>query len=98
METIGAIIACAVAGILGYSAGTRWAPSPFVGALMGMPVGALVAPAYFVLALVVGNVQPHLLDAHLIGLLSLALVIAGAVCGAIGAWFGYRKSLGASLF
>jgi len=98
VEAIGAIIACGAALAFGVFAGSRWAPGPVLGALMGFVVGTVVAPAYFIAALLVGAVRPQLLDAHRVGLLAMALVIAGALCGSIGAWFGYRKSLGAKLF
>jgi hypothetical protein len=98
VESVGALLACGAAGALGFFAGGRWAPGPVLGAIMGVPLGAVFAAVYFALALWVGETWPDLLDARLVGLISAALVIAGAACGAIGAVFGYRKSLGASLF
>jgi hypothetical protein len=98
VEILGAILACIAAGSLGFFAGGHWGPGPLAGAFLGIPLGALVAPLYFILALMIGETLPGALDARLIGLFSMGLVIAGATCGAIGAWFGYRKSMGARLF
>jgi hypothetical protein len=98
LEAVGAILACAAAGTLGFFAGGHWAPGPLLGAFIGLPLGAVFAVVYFVLALWVGETWPQSLDAHLVGIISAILVVAGAICGAVGAVFGYRKSLGASLF
>lgn len=98
MEAVGAILACGAAGALGFFAGGHWAPGPLLGALIGIPLGAAFAVVYFVLALWVGETWPQSLDAHLVGIISAVLVVAGGTCGAVGAVFGYRKSLGASLF
>jgi hypothetical protein len=98
VEAVGAILACGAAGSLGFFAGGHWAPGPLLGAFIGIPFGAVFAVVYFVLALWVGETWPQSLDAHLVGIISAVLVIAGGTCGGVGAVFGYRKSLGASLF
>ncbi len=98
METVGAILASGLAGVLGFVAGGRWAPNPFLGALFGLPLGIVSAGIYFALALGVAEAWPQLLDARLVGLHFLALLVVGAMCSGLGAVFGYRKSLGARLF
>jgi ABC-type transporter Mla maintaining outer membrane lipid asymmetry permease subunit MlaE len=94
---IGAILACCISAAVGFHAGSRWAPGPILGALMGIVLGAVVSVVYFAIALWVGETW-HILDPRKIGLMSAGLVVAGALVGAIAAWFGYRKSLGAKLF
>lgn len=69
-----------------------------MGALMGAAGGVLVAAAYFALGIWVGETWPHILQPRRVGLYSAGLVVGGALCGGIGSWFGYRKSLGAKLF
>jgi hypothetical protein len=71
----------------------RWASWPAAAAL-----GFLSAGLYFTLALPVARASPQLLDARLVGLHFLALLVVGAAFGALGAVFGYRKSLGVRLF
>jgi hypothetical protein len=98
VEAIGAVISCIIAGAIGFHAGGRWAPGPIVSGLIGLVIGAVVAVAYFALALWVGETWPHMLNARTVGLMSAGLVVAAALVGAVCAWFGYRKSLGAKLF
>lgn len=99
METVGAILASILAGLLGFCAGKRWAPTPSVGVLLfGIPMGAVAAGLYVASALFVAEAWPDLLDARSVGLHGLALLFIGAICGGLGAVFGYRKSLGARLF
>ncbi|SJZ74298.1 hypothetical protein SAMN02745126_02113 [Enhydrobacter aerosaccus] len=99
METVGAIVASGVAGLLGFMAGGRWAPTAFLGALLfGVPFGIVAAGLYFISALFIAQAWPELIDARSVGLHVMALVIVGAMCSGIGIVFGYRKSLGARLF
>jgi hypothetical protein len=98
VEFVAAILACAIAAMCGFIAGGRWAPGPIIGALMGIPIGLFFAAAYFTVALWVAQTWPHLLQAHRVGLCAAGVLLVGAILAAIGAWFGYRKSLGASLF
>lgn len=82
----------------GFAAGGRWAPGPVIGALFGIPIGMFFAAAYFTLALWVAQTWPQLLQAHRVGLCAMGVLVVGAIAAALGAWFGYRKSLGANLF
>jgi hypothetical protein len=98
VEFVAAILACVIAALCGFVAGGRWSPGPLVGALFGIPIGLFFAAAYFTLALWVAQTWPHLVQAHRVGLCAMGVLVVGAIVAAIGAWFGYRKSLGASLF
>jgi hypothetical protein len=98
VEAAAAILGCLVAGAFGFYVGGRLAPGPFLGAIMGAAAGVLVAAAYFALGLWIGETWPNVLHPRRVGLWSAGLVLGGMVSGAIGAWFGYRKSLGARFF
>jgi hypothetical protein len=98
VEFVVAIMACILAAMCGIVAGGRWAPGPIIGALFGIPIGLFFSAAYFALALWVAQTWPHLLQAHRVGFCAAGVLVVGAILAAIGAWFGYRKSLGASLF
>jgi hypothetical protein len=45
-----------------------------------------------------GRTWHGLLDPRLIGVHFMALIVGAGLCGAIGAWFGYRKAMGSGLF
>ena len=80
--------------VLGY----RWTLGPPWHLIAGVVVGAIGAIVYFAVANWVGRASPGVLDPRLVGLHFIVLVIAAPVVGALGAWFGYRKSLGHGLF
>lgn len=98
METVAAIVACGLALVVGYAIG-------FLGPLVqpwnviaGLVVGEVCAGVYLGLANWASRAWSDLLDARLVGLYFMALILAAGLCGAIGAWFGYRKTLGRGLF
>ena len=98
VEAAAAILGCLIAGAFGFYVGGRLAPGPILGAIMGAAAGVVVAAAYFALGLWVGETWPNILHPRRVGLAAAALLLGGMICGAIGSWFGYRKSLGAKLF
>jgi hypothetical protein len=97
-ETVGAAVALVlvlvVAFVVGYRAtfGLPWI------VLAGLLVGEMSAGVYFGVANWIGRRMPGLLDARLVGVDFLVLVFAAGLCGAVGAWFGHRKSMGHGLF
>lgn len=98
METIGALVDCSAALLIGLILGYRWTlPTPWH-LIAGLVVGKICAVIYFVVANWVGVVWPGLLDPWLVGVHFMVLVIVAGLSGATGAWFGYRKSLGRGLF
>ncbi len=98
METIGAIVDCGAALALGFVLGLRWTLGQPWCVIAGLVVGEICAVVYFIVSIWVGRNWPGLLDARLVGLHFMLLVIVAALFGALGAWFGYRKSLGLGLF
>ena len=98
METIGALVDCGAALVLGLVLGYRWTLGPPWHLIAGVVVGAIGAIVYFAVANWVGRASPGVLDPRLVGLHFMVLMIASPVVGALGAWFGYRKSLGRGLF
>jgi hypothetical protein len=98
VETVAAIVACAVALVLGRIAGLRVPIGhPWI-ILAGVVVGEVCAAVYLGLANWAGRVWHGLLDPRLVGVHFMALIVAAGLCGAIGAWFGYRKAMGRGLF
>jgi hypothetical protein len=98
VETIGALVACGVALAIGLMVGYRWTLGPPWHLIAGFVVGEICAAVYFAVANWVGRASPGLLDAWLVGVNFMVLVIAAALSGVLGAWFGYRKSFGRGLF
>lgn len=98
METIGALVDCGAALIIGLVLGLRWTLGPPWHVIAGFVVGAICAAVYFVVANWVGRTMPGTLDARQVGVHFMLLIIAAPVAGGFGAWFGYRKSLGRGLF
>jgi hypothetical protein len=98
VETIGALIACSAALAIGLVLGYRWRLGSPWHLFAGFVAGEICAAVYFAVANWVGRSSPDLLDPWLVGVNFMVLVIAAAPIGVFGAWFGYRKSLGRSLF
>jgi hypothetical protein len=98
VENLAAVLACFVALLLGYVAGLRVPiAQPWI-YLVGLVVGELCAFVYFTAANWVGRTWPGSLDARLIGVHLMILIVAAGLCGVIGSWFGYRKTIGRGLF
>lgn len=98
METIGALVACGAALVIGLVLGYRWTLGPPWHLIAGVVVGEICAAVYFATSIWAGRNWPGLLDPRMVGLNFMALVIAAAFSGGVGAWFGYRKSMGRGLF
>jgi hypothetical protein len=98
VETIGALVACGAALAIGLVLGYRWTLGPPWHLIAGVVVGEICAAVYFAVAIWVGRAWPGVLEARLVGLHFMVLVIAAAFSGGLGAWFGYRKSMGRGLF
>ena len=98
METVGAIVACGAAAAFGYPAGMHWARDGAWCVLIGIVVGAACALGYLVALLWVGELFPHSLDGYGLGVRFLVLLPVVPLFAVPAAWFGYRKSLGISLF
>jgi hypothetical protein len=98
VETIGALVDCGAALLVGVVLGYRWTLGPPWHLAAGLVVGLIWAIVYFAVANWVGGAWPDVLDPRLVGLHFIALVFAAAFLGALGAWFGYRKSFGGGLF
>ena len=98
METIGAIVDCGAALVLGFILGFRWTLGPPWHLMAGALVGVICAVVFFVVANWLGRMMPGMLEARLVGLIFMGLIFAAALSGGFGAWFGYRKSLGRGLF
>lgn len=98
METVAAIAACGVALVLGVIAGLR-VPfgQPWI-TLVGLMLGEVCAGVYLGLANWASRIWHGLVDPRLVGVHFMALVVAAGLCGAIGAWFGYRKAMRGGLF
>jgi hypothetical protein len=98
VETIGAIVDCGAALVLGLVFGYRSTLGPSWHLIAGLVVGEICAVVYFIASNWVGRTYPGTLDARLVGIYFMVLVIVAGSCGGLGAWFGYRKSLGRGLF
>jgi hypothetical protein len=98
VETIGALVACGAALVIGLVLGYRWTLGSPWHLIAGVLVGETCAAVYFGTSIWVGRNWPGVLDPRLVGLNFMALVIAAAFSGGFGAWFGYRKSMGRGLF
>jgi hypothetical protein len=98
VETVAAAVACGVALVLGLIAGLR-VPlgQPWI-VLVGLALGEVCAGIYLGLANWAGRGWQGMLDARLVGVHFMVLIVAAGLCGAIGAWFGYRKAMGRGLF
>lgn len=98
METVAAAVACAIALVLGAIAGLR-VPlgQPWV-ALIGLALGEVCAFLYLGLANWAAKLWLGMLDPRQVGMLFMVLVVVAGLCGAAGAWFGYRKAMGRGLF
>jgi hypothetical protein len=98
VETIAAIVACGLALVSGYALGLR---GPLVqpwNVIAGLVIGEACAGVYLGLANWASRRWSDLLDARLVGMHFMALIVVAGLCGAVGAWFGYRKTLGRGLF
>jgi hypothetical protein len=98
VETIGALVDCGAALALGFVLGYRWTLGPPWHLIAGFVVGEICAAVYFAAANWIGRAWPETLDARLVGMLFMAVVIVAGPSGLLGAWSGYRKSLGRGLF
>jgi len=98
METIGALVDSGAALALGLTLGYRWTLGPPWHLIAALMVGGVCAAVYFVLAIWVGRNLPGVLVARLVGVHFMVLTIVAPLVCAFGASFGYRKSLGRSLF
>jgi hypothetical protein len=98
VETIGALVDCGAALAVGLMLGYRWTLGPPWHLFAGLIMGELFAIIYFAVAIWAGRHWPGMLEARLVGILFMGLVIFAGLCGVLGAWFGYRKSLGRGLF
>jgi len=98
VETIGALVDCGAALALGLTLGYRWTLGPPWHLIAALMVGGVCAAVYFALAIWVGRNLPGVLVPRLVGVHFMALMIVAPLVCAFGALFGYRKSLGRSLF
>lgn len=98
METIGALVACGAALVLGLVLGYRWTLGSPWHLFAGLILGEVFTAIYFALANWAGRFWPGALDPRLVGLNFMGLVIVAGLCGVLGAMFGYRKSTGRGLF
>ncbi|MCW5733212.1 MAG: hypothetical protein KIS73_03775 [Enhydrobacter sp.] len=98
METIGALVACGASLAIGVILGYRWTLASPWHLITGVMVGEILAGVYFAMSIWAGRHFPGLLDPRLVGLNFMALVVAAGFSGGLGAWFGYRKSMGRGLF
>ena len=98
VETVAAAVACAVALVLGVIAGFR-VPigQPWI-VLVGLVLGEVCAGIYLGLANWAARAGYGTLDPRAVGVHFMVLIVAAGLCGAIGAWFGYRKAMGRGLF
>ena len=98
METAGGFLCCAVALVLGIYIGRRWASGAEWAVLVGFVIGAVCVAFYLIVTSSIGMLWPETLDAHVLGLHLIVVGMASPVCGALGALFGYRRSIGQGLF
>jgi len=98
VETVAAVVTCGLALVLGLVAGLR-VPigQPWI-VLLGLGVGEACAGIYLGLANWASRTWHGMLDARQVGVHFMGLIVAAGLCGAIGAWFGYRKAMGRGLF
>jgi hypothetical protein len=97
-EAVGAVGAGVLTLVVAFVAGYRTTfGQPWI-SLIGLAIGEVSSGVYFGVANWVGRSMPGLLDARLVGVYLMILMFAGGLCGAIGAWFGHRKSIGLGLF
>jgi len=92
VETIAAIVDCAVATGLGFHLARLWAPTAVWALFIGVVSGGICAVAYFGTTVLAGELMPHALDAGKIGFWFLMLIFAAPVCGALGGFAGYRRA------
>jgi hypothetical protein len=98
VETLAAVAACVVALLLSFVFGRRaMVGQPWV-VVAGLVLGEVCAGIYLGLANWAGRTWSGLLDPRLVGVHFMALIVVAGICGVLGAWFGYRKSLGRGLF
>jgi len=98
VETIGALVDCGVALVLGFVLGYRWTLGPPWHLIAGLVMGEVFAVIYFAVSIWAGRTWPGTLDARMVGLHFMGLVIVAGLFGVLGAMFGYRKLMGRSLF
>jgi hypothetical protein len=98
VETAGAGLAGALAFLIGWQVGRRWAPRPASAMLSGLIVGGLCVGLYFLVSAWIETRWPDLLDAYVVGLHLIIVILAAPVLGALGALLGYRRSMGQRLF
>jgi hypothetical protein len=98
VETIGALVGCGAALAIGLTLGYRWTLGPPWHLVAGLVVGEICAVVVFAAANFVGRAWPGVLEARSVGVHFMALMIVAPLAGALGASFGYRKSLGRGLF
>jgi hypothetical protein len=98
VETIGVLVDCGAALVSGLILGYRWTLGAPWHLIAGLIVGEIFAITYFAVAIWAGRHWPGMLEARLVGMSFMALVILAGLCGVLGAWFGYRKSAGRTLF
>jgi hypothetical protein len=98
VETIGALVDCGVALVIGLILGYRWTLGPPWHLIAGLVLGGVCAAVYFALSIWVGRALPGLLEARQVGVHFMVLLIMAPLFCAFGASFGYRKSAGRGLF
>ncbi|HYD05296.1 MAG TPA: hypothetical protein VEC60_06205 [Reyranella sp.] len=98
MESVAALVTCVLALVFGVIAGLR-VPlgQPWI-VLVGLGIGEVCAAVYLGAANWASRMWVGLLDAREVGVHFMALVVAAGLCGALGAWFGYRKTMRGRLF
>jgi hypothetical protein len=89
---IGAIITGVVSIALGFYVARLWAPTAGWSALIGLMCGGVCALMFFGGSVLVGQLVPHSMDPKQIGYWFKIVVFAAPVTGALGAFFGYRRS------
>lgn len=98
VETVASVVACGIALVLGLVAGLR-VPigQPWI-VLIGLGIGEVCAGVYLGAANWASRMWTGMLDPRQVGVHFMGLVVAAGLCGALGAWFGYRKAMRGRLF
>jgi len=94
VELLGAIVSCLIAIGLGFHFSRLWAATVHWALLIGIVSGGVCAGGYFLAAVLLGQLVMHSLDPSKIGADFLVLLPAAPICGAIGAFVGYRRTPG----
>lgn len=92
MEMIGSIITGVASIALGFYLGRLWAPAANWALLIGVMCGGVCAVGFFGATVLFGQLAPGTVDPKRIGYWFSILIFAAPVIGAVGSFFGYRRS------